>query len=94
MSGGVKKTTTQDGNQADLINYRFDEVFKRLDRMEGKMDSFAFVSRTDFEEFKKEIRDTYLTKIEAAPMQRLIYGLASIILTGVVLALLRLVTIK
>lgn len=63
--------------QKQLIDYKFDEVFKRLDRMEGKMDGFAFVKQSDYELFKKEIRETYATKEEVKPMKTLFWAIVT-----------------
>lgn len=70
--------------QKDLIEYKFTELFKRLERMEGKMDNFAFVKQTDFEDFKKEVRGEYVTKEAFDPIKRLAYGLVALILIAVV----------
>lgn len=49
-------TNDKTTNQRDFIEYRFNEVFKRLDRMEGKMDNLAFTKQTEFNDFKAEVR--------------------------------------
>lgn len=70
--------------QQVFIDYRFNEVFKRLDRMEQKMDGFAFVKQHDFDEYRKEVSDsfgelrkdvadTYVTKSEFKPIRFVIY---------------------
>lgn len=70
--------------QKDLIEYKFTELFKRLERMEGKMDNFAFVKQIDFEDFKREVREIYATKESVATPVKLIYGLAALMLIAVV----------
>lgn len=79
-------------NQNNLIEFKFDEVFKRLERMEQKMNDFAFVKQTDFEtykkEFAKEIKDTYATKTYVKPAVNAIFGLIAIMATVVVGAII------
>lgn len=75
-------------NQRDLINYRFDEVFKRLDRMEGKMDSFAYTPIKEFEEFKREVKETYATKMFVTPSVRITYGLIGLMAAAVLGAIM------
>ncbi len=60
---------------AEFVDYRFGEVFKRLDRMEQTMNGFAFVKQTDFEKFKEEVKQAYVTKEEHAPVQKVFYGI-------------------
>lgn len=67
----------------DFVEFRFDEVFKRLDRMEGKMDNFAFTKQSDFDSFKKHVSETYVTKEGFDPIKRVVYGLIGLILLGV-----------
>lgn len=49
---------------------------------------------TAVQEFRDEIRETYVTKAEFAPVMRVVYGLVTLILTAVVAALIGLVIIK
>lgn len=80
--------------QRDLIEYRFDEVFKRLDRMESKMNDFAFVKQSEFESYKKEVKETYATKESMDPIRTGFYKFVGIVVSAVLLAVLGLVLVK
>lgn len=57
-------------------------------RMEGKLDNMTYVSQGDFDEFKREIKENYVTKDSYDPVKRLVYGLVGLILVAVVGAIL------
>lgn len=46
------------------------------------------------QDFRDEIRETYVTKAEFAPVMRVVYGLVTLIITAVVTALIALVINK
>ena len=47
--------------------------------------------RRDLDKIMEKLDKNYVTKDEFAPVQKIVYGLVTLILTGVVLALLALV---
>lgn len=69
--------------QKELIDYKFNEVFKRLDRIEDKMDGFTFAKQTDLDEFKKDVQENYVKKESLRWLQYVVGGIA----TGVGVAL-------
>lgn len=70
--------------QRELIDYKFNEVFKRLDRIEGKMDGFTYVKESDFVEFRQQVKDNYVTKDDFSPIKKFYYGLLGSFLLGIV----------
>lgn len=87
----VKQPDSNPQNQREFIDYRFNDVFKRLDKQDGKLDglrstmeNFAFVKQSDFEEFKKEIKETYATKEEISPLKKVFYGILAAAIAGFV----------
>lgn len=56
--------------QKELIDYKFNEVFKRLDRIEGKVDGFTYVKQADFD----RIIASLATKEEVSPLKKFYYG--------------------
>ncbi|MGW6120426.1 hypothetical protein ACWFRF_15395 [Nocardia sp. NPDC055165] len=76
----------------DLIEYRFTELFKRLDRIESTMNNFAFVKQSDFNEFVKETNqkfEKYVTKESQQPWHTIIISIAVTVGGAVVLAVLK-----
>lgn len=64
------------------------ETSRRLDKIESKIDAQTSVSVGVFEEFKKEVKETYVTLDTFDPIKRLAYGLVGIVGTAIVLALI------
>lgn len=58
-----------------IIKSQMVEMKAITQAMSTKMDSFAFVKQIDFEEFKKEIRETYATKEEFKPIKTLFWAI-------------------
>ncbi|MFE7720087.1 hypothetical protein ACFU44_13720 [Nocardia rhizosphaerihabitans] len=62
--------------EREFIDYRFNEVFKRLDRMEGTMNGFAFAKQSDLNDLAKELRENYVKKESLRPWQYILSGIA------------------
>lgn len=79
--------TPANSTQRDVINQLQVDVgiiksqmgeFKVLQQsMSNKMDGFAFVKQSDYEDFKKEVRETYATKEEVKPMKTLFWAIVT-----------------
>lgn len=62
------------------------ETNRRLSNIEKKMDSFAFTKQVDFDDYRKFVAETYVTKDEIKPMKTLFWGIISAVITGIALA--------
>ena len=60
------------------------ETNRRLDRIESKIDAQSAVPIAVFEEFKKEVKDTYMTKEENRPMKTLFWTIIGTLITGLI----------
>lgn len=80
--------------QTDLIEYKFGEVFKRLDRIEGKVDGFAFVKQSDYDAFKKDVEDNYVKKESLRWIQYVVAGIAVGVGIAVVIGVLKVIGAK
>lgn len=63
-----------------LIEYKFTEVFKRLDRIEDKVDNSTYVKQADFD----KIISTLATKEEVSPIKKFYYGFLAAFGAGVI----------
>lgn len=62
--------------EREFMEYRFNEVFKRLERMEQTMNGFAFAKQSDFDALAKELRDEYVRKESLKWVQNTVGGIA------------------
>lgn len=62
------------------------ETNRRLGNIERKMDSFSFTKQADFDEFRKHVADTYVTKDDFKPTRQLVWGVVTTVITAIVLA--------
>lgn len=62
------------------------ETNRRLGNIERKMDSFSFAKQADFDEFRKHVADTYVTKDDFKPTRQLVWGVVTTVITAIVLA--------
>jgi hypothetical protein len=69
------------------------ETGRRLDRIESKIDAQANVPAAAFEEYKKDAKETYVTKDQFKPvvsdvafLKKVLYSTISIILVAVITA--------
>lgn len=60
------------------------EALARLGRIETKLDNQSNISRAEFDEFKKEIRDTYVTNDKIKPLINLFWSIVTLALGGVI----------
>lgn len=58
-----------------IIKSQMAEMKAITQGMSTKMDGFAFVRQMDFEEFKKEARETYATQDEVKPIKTLFWAI-------------------
>lgn len=72
------------------------ETNRRLEKIEGKIDAQSNVPVAVFEEFKKEIKEDFVTKDQLSPVtsdvafvKKILYSFIGLIVTAVVTALLR-----
>lgn len=81
-------------SRVGLLEYQFNEIFKKLDRMEAKqdasirqIDTLQYVSTHEFDQYTKEASQTYATKTDLSGQSKLLYWLlglvGSIFLLGV-----------
>ena len=80
-----------DKSDRELIEYKFTEVFKRLDRMEQTMNTFAFAKQSDLDALAKEIRDGYVKKESLKWVQNTVGGIAIGVGVTLVIALIKLI---
>jgi thiosulfate reductase cytochrome b subunit len=73
----------QQNLEINTLKICMQNIEKRFDKLEGKFDGFI-----------KEIKDSYVSKIEFKPVQKIVYGLVGTILTTVLLAGLYLIINK
>lgn len=66
------KTTA---TRLDLIEYQLGEVKGDTREIKDKLDNFTYVSQTDFDEFRKEVKETYQTKEELKPFKWVVTAL-------------------
>ena len=77
----------------------FDAIHTHLDRLDKATNTDLIVYKIDelksqFQDLEKKLDGNYVTKEQFAPVQRIAYGLVTIILTGVVGAVLAIVLRK
>lgn len=82
-----------DGTQRELIEYRFNELFKRLDRIEDTMQAFAFTKQSDHdklvlkvEKLETTVQDKYVTKESLKPWGTILIGLAVTVIGALIIA--------
>lgn len=80
----VKPTNKDTSVEREFMEYKFEQLDKRLERMESTMNEFAFVKQSDFDEFSKEVREKYVTKDSLKWITNVVGGIA--IGVGVLLA--------
>lgn len=66
---------TANFDNRELIEFKFSEVFRRLDRMEQTMNGFAFAKQTDLDELAKELRSDYVKKDSLRWIQNIVGGI-------------------
>lgn len=77
--------------RVNLLEYQFDEVIKRLDRIETKQDVAAsiFASQRNvdvqtFQEFIKDADKKYATNESIKPMKTLFWGIVTALILGLI----------
>ena len=63
-NNGIKKTTA---SRLDILEYKVDELTGLAKDTNNKLDGFQFPSQADFDAYKKEVKETYMTKEEFRP---------------------------
>lgn len=71
---------------AQAVKSGQEETNRRLEKIEDKIDAQANVSVGVFDEFKKEVRGTYVTSDTFDPIKRLVYGTVSVVGTALIIA--------
>lgn len=76
------------GTQKEFINYRFDEMEKKLNRIEQKMDNYSFAKQADVEKLadiaeKVESRITILEQ-KLKPIEKIYYLVLGALVTGII----------
>lgn len=71
-------------NQREFIDYRFTELDKKVTDIQNTLKSFTFVKQIEFDEFRREVKETYVTKESFDPVKRVVYGMVGLILVAVV----------
>ena len=77
----------------------FSSIHDHLDRLDRVTNNDLIVYKIDelksqFTDFEKSLKSTYVTKTEFLPIQKLVYGMVGLILVSVVGAVLALVVKK
>lgn len=78
--------------EREFIDYRFNEVFKRLDRMEHTMNGFAFAKQTDLDALENRINsldDKFVKKETMKPIMNISIGIAVGVGVAVVVAVVK-----
>jgi hypothetical protein len=65
-----------------------------IGRIEQKLDNMVYTPLVDFNDYKKEVQQTYLTKAEARPLLLLFWGTIGTALAGLVLEAITLLGAK
>lgn len=81
-------------NQRQFIDYRFNELDKKVIDIQQTLRQFTFVKQIEFDEFKKDVKENYVTKESFDPFKRTLTQVGSIIIGAIVLAILGLVLRK
>lgn len=81
----------------EFIEYRFNQVDKRFDRMEQIMGNFAFVKQSDFDKLslkvdkmKDGLSDDYVSKESMRPWAVILSGIAIAVGGAIVIGILKL----
>lgn len=74
-----------------IIKSQMVDMKRQNDRIESKIDDMTYTTQGDFDEFKKEVKEMYVTKEAFDPVKRLVYGTVGLVLVAVVGALIGLV---
>lgn len=77
--------------EREFIDYRFTEVFKRLERMEQTMNGFAFAKQADLDTLATELRDKYVRKEDLTWIKYIVGGIAVGVGTGLVIAFFKVI---
>lgn len=94
---GADLSMTENTKQTDLIEFKFGEVFKRLDRIEGKVDGFTFVKQSDFDTFVRETKaeqEKFVRKESIKWIQYVVGGIAVGVGVAIVLGVIRVIGAK
>lgn len=67
-----------------IIKSQMNDMKRQNDRIEKKIDGMTYASQNDLDEFKREVKETYVTKESFDPVKRLVYGTVGLILIAVV----------
>lgn len=88
----AKQTNSEDGStEKEFVNWKFNEVFKRLDRIDTTMSGIsAFTKQSDFDSFKKEVNDKYVTKESLTWLKSLGIGVGISVTSAVIIGLMQL----
>ena len=85
----MTKQTAQ--TEREFIEYRFNEVFKRLDRMEHTMNGFAFAKQANLDALAKELRDDYVKKEDLKWVKNVVAGISVGVGVALAIAVIKLV---
>lgn len=80
--------------ERQFIAYRFNEVFKRLDRMEQTMNGFAFAKQSEVDKLSKKIEDfdsIYVKKESLKPIIVILTGVAIGVGIAIVVAVIKVI---
>jgi hypothetical protein len=87
-----------DGTQRELIEYRFNELFKRLDRIENTMQAFAFTKQSDHDKLvmkvdklEDKLANEYVSKESIKPWQAILVGVAVSVISLLIIAGIKIV---
>lgn len=74
-SSSQRETINQLQVDVGVIKAGQKETNRRLGNIESAIGQFAFVKQSEFDEFRKEVRDTFATKEEVKPMKTLFWAI-------------------
>lgn len=90
-------TNTNDQNlnslQVDvgIIKSQQVEANKKMDRIEKKLDNMTYVPKSDFDDFRNFVKETYATNETVKPLVKLFWSVVGTILVLAAVAVIKLI---
>lgn len=75
--------TTQIQVDVGIVKSQVADQGRKLDRIEKKIDAMTYVAKEDFETFKKEVKETFVTKDDFKPVKTLFWAIITTLITSV-----------